>query len=118
MRILVFILGLLLTSCSVELSSGVSEKLCQLDDSFSRSTSTHCLRDFLVGEDDGGVWTIITAPSGFTPTLTGDNPCLNFSVAPSGSYTLRYTVTTACCTAFTDVVLIKCGLSGISLCNN
>lgn len=114
----IYIFLLILTSCGRDINSGVFSEVDKVEKLFSRKNATHCLRDFIVGEDDGGTWTIISAPSGFNPNLAGDNPCLDFSVSPSGSYTLRYTVTTACCSAYTDVFLIKCGLSASSICNN
>ncbi len=120
MRILV-ILFLLISCRSQDIpkgNSGLPQSEVEIIGSgLGRRSTSVCLRDLLVGEDSGGTWTLISPTGPFNPTLTGDNPCVDFSTAPGGLYTFRYTITTLCCAFYTDGKIRKCAITGTSTCN-
>lgn len=52
-----------------------------------------CIKsEFNPGADIGGAWTLISGPSGNTvaPLLVGDDPCIDFTVQPEGTYVFEY----------------------------
>lgn len=87
-----------------------------------RVLAASCLRDLLVGEDAGGVWTIHTKPGGsilLDTDLSGDNPCIEFGDFGCGIYELKYTVTTDCCEDFVIIRVRKkcCEVVGVISCS-
>ncbi len=78
-----------------------------------------CLRDFLDGEDSGGTWELVSepAPSGISGLLVGDNPCIEWSNKPCGTYQLRYIVGDVCCRDTSYITPTKCCIVGTSSCN-
>lgn len=90
-----------------------------------RLNQIYCLRDFLIGEDPGGTWSIVTIPEGSTlspSNLTGDNPCLNFNNFGCGSYTLQYKVFSTTCAGCADSTQINlllrcCEVVGEAFCS-
>lgn len=83
-----------------------------------RRMATHCLRDWLTGEDAGGTWSQIGAtPQNISSLLVGDNPCIEWSDKACGQYNLMYVVGDACCRDTAYVNPLKCCLTGSSNCN-
>ena len=124
MKLLSFIFLLFIVACSVQEptqdqpKAGITlEKEHTIGQGLSRRSTTICLRDLLAGEDSGGTWTMETSIGGFSPTLTGDSPCVDFTTAPPGLHTFRYTINTLCCSTSTTVSIRKCGIVGTSTCN-
>jgi hypothetical protein len=100
MRIAIIFTLIILAGCRVQKETIVS------------SRAIYCLRDMLVGEDPGGTWSVVTEPptANLTPLLTGDNPCIQWSVQPCGQYELRYIAGDACCRDTSYVRPRKCCL--------
>ena len=83
-----------------------------------RRMATHCLRDWLTGEDAGGTWQQIEAtPQDISGLLVGDNPCIEWSDKACGQYNLMYIVGDDCCRDTAYVNPLKCCLTGNSTCN-
>lgn len=123
MRIIILITMLVLSSCnSVKLlqekgNAGKLRKGVKYED--VTGNAVYCLRDFLIGEDAGGYWQVITQPVGedLAPLLTGENPCIEWSDKECGLYSLRYIVGNPCCRDTAVVNPLKCCLIGISTCS-
>jgi hypothetical protein len=83
------------------------------------SLAIHCLRNFLVGEDGGGMWQQIgTTPQNLSALLIGENPCFEWSDKACGQYEFRYIVGDACCRDTSIVRPLKCCPMGAgSSCN-
>jgi hypothetical protein len=117
-RIIIFLL--FITSCAIfpkkeKPKTGVVGNT-QINTSMvdNKSSATHCLRTFLTGEDAGGEWVIISKPIGSpNPTLTGDNPCIEFAC---GDYVLKYRVVNVCCKDSVTFTVKKCCITGNSTC--
>ncbi len=84
--------------------------------------ASRCLRDFIVGEMAGGVWTLIEKPIGSVLTqenLDGsDNPCIDFDLKGCGVYRIQYKVTDICCIDSTTIKINKrcCTVVGTIIC--
>lgn len=87
---------------------------------------SYALRDFLVGEDCCGIWTIVSKPDSSTLTnthLTGtDNPVIDFNDFGCGDYILQYKVESSTCPNCFDstevhILLPCCTLVGSSSCD-
>jgi len=129
MKHIYFIIILFLASCAVEppqktINAGVerSQNIHVPNDQYKR-LATHCLRDFLVGEDEGGAWTLLDKPEGsilLQEDLDGtDNPCIDFGDYGCGVYRLKYKVQDICCKDSVEFDVNKrcCNVTGSLICN-
>lgn len=83
-----------------------------------KELATHCLRDWLIGEDAGGHWEQVgTSPEDISSELIGDNPCIEWSGKACGQYELMYIVGDTCCRDTAYVRPLKCCMTGSSSCN-
>lgn len=113
MRIFIIYAILLMTACTRQAIPVKHE----LPIDFKRS-ATHCLRDWLIGEDAGGFWEQVgTSPQDVSAELVGDNPCIEWSGKACGQYELMYIVGDICCRDTAYVRPLKCCLTGSSQCN-
>jgi hypothetical protein len=123
------LLILLLSSCAIEppeklINAGVerSENI-HVQNSQYRALAVHCMRDFLVGEDAGGDWSIVEKPVGsilVQSDLDGtDNPCIDFADYGCGIYRLKYKVQNTCCKDSSIVRINKrcCNVTASLSCN-
>lgn len=117
MRVAILIIFIGLVSCNREI---VQDKANAGDNECTefRKLATHCLRDWLTGEDAGGTWEQIgTSPHDISSLLIGDNPCIEWNDKTCGQYNLMYIVGDACCRDTAYVNPLKCCLVGSSNCN-
>lgn len=123
MKYILYIAIIFLAACSTEIPEKRLSAGYQGEETGFRGMVTHCLRNFLVGEDPGGVWTIITKPSGsilIQADLDGtDNPCIDFEAKGCGVYQLQYKVTETCCIDSSRITINKrcCNINGTFFCN-
>ena len=107
---------LMITSCNQDIyeraNAGMDE--CAV----FKKLSTHCLRDWITGEDAGGYWVQQgVTPQDISGLLVGESPCINWDSLACGKYTLMYIVGDQCCRDTATISPIKCCLTGISNCN-
>ena len=117
MRLVFAILFLTLASCNRDLAPEKA-KAGQDECAVFKKMATHCLRDWLTGEDSGGTWQQIgTTPQNISSLLVCENPCIEWDPLACGQYNLMYIVGDACCRDTAYVNPLKCCLTGISNCN-
>lgn len=117
MRIIAAILILTLASCNRDISPERANAGVDQCAQFKKM-ATYCLRDWLLGEDDGGTWEQIgTSPQDLSFLLDGENPCIEWDPLACGQYNLMYIVGDECCRDTAYVNPLKCCLIGISNCN-
>jgi len=129
MRVVIFALILFMIGCASDLPKSTidsgqerSENLHVQNDQY-RAMAVHCLRDFLVGEDSGGSWTIVEKPLGSILIQDdiddSDNPCIDFANYGCGLYRLQYKVIDLCCKDSTIVRINKrcCNVTASLSCN-
>lgn len=111
--ILIFLLTLLLLSCSKDTYDKIGNSGEAFDDCIQYSTkAVRCLRDFLIGEDGGGTWAQIgTTPEDLSSLLVGENPCFEWSGRECGQYEFMYIVGDPCCYDTSYVRPLKCCLN-------
>lgn len=122
MRVLFYILMILaVASCNADLVVKDEWKGVAGVDECARfkKMATHCLRDWLIGEDSAGVWEVLTQPVGaqIDTLLIGDNPCIEWNDQPCGQYELMYIVGDDCCRDTAVVRPLKCCLVANSSCD-
>lgn len=83
-----------------------------------KKQSIYCLRNWLTGEDEGGIWEQIgSTPQDLSSFLVGSGPCFEWDDKACGQYNLMYIVGDACCRDTAYVNPLKCCLIGTSICN-
>lgn len=121
MRIVIYILSIFfLYSCAKDTALKPDwDGEAGLEDCVTfKRMATHCLRDWLTGEDAGGDWEVLTQPIGaeIDTLLIGDNPCIEWSDQECGQYELMYIVGDECCRDTAIVRPLKCCLLASSSC--
>jgi hypothetical protein len=122
-KILFCLMSVWVISCTDIPKKSLSAGKAIDEEGIYNTKATHCLRNFLIGEDCCGVWSIVLKPAGSTlvqADLDGsDSPCIDFGLKGCGLYRLQYKITDPCCPDSTTINITKrcCQVTGVLICN-